>query len=663
MTAAGQSGTSPETSLLKTRQAALRLLTRGGPWVQVAAEDALSETEAGVKEFLTTGLALAVEQDDRASVSVIIRSTTKPPQRAAAVAAAAGSHDVVKEFLRTKFYPGKPNDDRQEVNRIMAAAGAGTVVHQAGSDALTAELNGDADALQRFLEHGRYTAAKQEDRKAANRALATGGPEVRAAAQAALSGPDSYVTSFLQTELPKAQLRDSDTATHVSQIASYLASADQSAAAARQSAHLAAEQAAIARNAADEAHQWNEKAQASAATAAEAAKQAKESADAAQRSADEAAASAKRARDAAAAAGKSAQRASASAAYASSQATYARTKAAEAKRSADDARTDAIEAGKDAEAAARAAEEARTAAAKFTQVGEQRENIGDVPDEKAISQFGVDRQPENLRDNPTTRGLEKCKPNGLNIGGGPPIYICDITIEHHITGTMRYFTYQCPPGATQREQCTRVEIGSNPIDFVYTEHTQLKSWEAVGDALVAIGKALIDDFVKCANDKGWNQAEGCAWIAASMIIPVRIARLGKVMAITPTRFLGDLPHKFEVRLSDGSEILTEINNGGQVSLLIEVKTESQGIGRALVQSAFDHYGAKITSILGKWVTSMPSNLNSFNANLLKKETFHDAAFNTFTGKMAREYGYTNVKLAKEPTGTPGYYTDVEVIFY
>ncbi|MGW4378757.1 ALF repeat-containing protein [Kitasatospora sp. NPDC004531] len=147
-----------------------------------------------------------------------------------------------------------------------------------------------------FLTTGQYTARDTDNRLAVTRIMSTGGPEVHAAAQAALSGPVSRLGALPAVGLPKAQQRDAVTAAHVVTIASYLQDAGGGTALARQHAAEAAEFYATARGAANEAGGHAEQAQASAAEADEWAVKAAESARQAKEAADKAAAYAAQAR-------------------------------------------------------------------------------------------------------------------------------------------------------------------------------------------------------------------------------------------------------------------------------------------------------------------------------------------------------------------------------
>jgi hypothetical protein len=203
--------------------------------------------------------------------------------------------------------------------------------------------------------------------------LTTGGPEVQAGAQAALSGPASHLRTYLDVGQYKAQQQDIDTAIHAAEVHGYVAQAAGIAATARANAALAQEAAARARNAADEAAQAASYARSQADQAKIYADQARQSADQAQQSANQATqsanqvgASAQNAQQAATAATRSATQARVSASRASAAAQSAQTYA-------EQARASAVAAGRDADEAARAASEAQQiAAAKQREEDESR---------------------------------------------------------------------------------------------------------------------------------------------------------------------------------------------------------------------------------------------------------------------------------------------------
>ncbi|MEV6593563.1 polymorphic toxin-type HINT domain-containing protein [Streptomyces acidicola] len=339
------------------RQAAVNLLSSGGTWVKDAAGDALAGSDDDVAEFVRARLAVAMEQDDRASVGHIAATTKIPEQQQAALDVMDKPVDQVREWLRTRAYPGKEDDDRVAVAKISSEGGPG--VKAAASEA----LDGTAADVAEFLDTGQYKAQEDDDRVAVAEALAQGGPEVQAAAQAVLSGPASGLRSFLEIGLYKARQRDGNAAAHIAEVSILLQAAYKSAALAQKDAAEAQKVAAEARNNAAEAIEWANKAKASSDQADTYAEQADKSADQAAGSAAEAAESAKTARNAAAAAQADARSAARSAERAQHSAAIAYGYSLEANNSAYQAGLSKLAAEADAAAAAKASTEAMKAAA------------------------------------------------------------------------------------------------------------------------------------------------------------------------------------------------------------------------------------------------------------------------------------------------------------
>ncbi|MXM68835.1 hypothetical protein GR925_36930, partial [Streptomyces sp. HUCO-GS316] len=352
----------------KGRQAAVNLLASGGSWVREAAGDALAGSDEDIAEFVRVRLALAMEQDDRASVGHIATTTEIPAQRQAALDVLDKPIDQVREWLRTRAYPGKEDDDRVAVAKIAADGGPG--VKAAASEA----LDGTAADMAEFLETGQYKAQEDDDRVAVADALAVGGPEVQAAAQAVLSGPASGLRPFLEIGLYKARQRDANAAAHLAEVNILLQAAYKSGALAQKDAALAQKVAAEARKDAAKAIEWSNEADASAKRANTYAQQADKSADEAAVSAAEAAESAKTARNAAAAARVDAQAAARSAQRAQHSAAIAHGYSLDANNSAYEARLSQLAAEADYAAAAKAYTEALGTAADLL-VKELKEQI------------------------------------------------------------------------------------------------------------------------------------------------------------------------------------------------------------------------------------------------------------------------------------------------
>ena len=99
----------------------------------------------------------------------------------------------------------------------------------------------------------------------------------------------------------------------------------------------------------------------------------------------------------------------------------------------------------------------------------------------------------------------------------------------------------------------------------------------------------------------------------------------------------------------------------------EIKLEK---GRLIFKKLFQFINSEydeVQSIRGTWRDSegVADNLITFNEFILKKKTVSEAAFETFTGKMANELSFKKVKIIeltslKKPDGT---YSSVDIIFY
>lgn len=333
------------------RKAALALADDGGPWTREAALDALAGNEAIALNFARTVVNRAAGQDDRMTLTELAADGSTA-MRTAATAALDGTDADVAYFLRNGDYPGRAGEDRLKVNQVMSAATAegNTTV---AARAQTALDSNDGATYRAFLDSGQFTALASDERVKVNQILASSssGPEVKAAAQAALDGPSGYVHKFLIADRYEAAQRDQDTATHVAEVSSLLSRASAAATLATQKAYEAQATAATARGAAAEAAGYAQQAQQSAAQAAGYAQQAAESANQAQSSATAAIASADAARNAAATAQQAAKAAGRSAIWAQQSAQRAVGSANQAIESAKSAFGSAVAAGQDAQQA------------------------------------------------------------------------------------------------------------------------------------------------------------------------------------------------------------------------------------------------------------------------------------------------------------------------
>ncbi|WP_052391606.1 DddA-like double-stranded DNA deaminase toxin [Streptomyces sp. NRRL B-24484] len=562
LTDATAPGVDPSVAVAKGRLVAVRLLTAGGPWTQIAAQTALEGHDADVLAFLSSDLALGRERDDRSAAAARAAASTTLPQRLAAETASVGTLEQVHDFLAHGTYPGKDDDDRLALTKIMSSGGPR--VRAAAGEA----LNGTIDDVRAFLATGQYTARDDDNRLAVTQALSAGGPEVQAAAQAVLSGPTSGFAPFLAIGLPRARQRDAANAAHIAAIASALQTIDEGAALSRQYAAQAAQSYATARGAASEAAGYANQAQTSATEAADWAAKAAESARQAKASADQAAAYAAQARAAVDRADDAVSRADYSAAQAAVSAGEAHDFAAKAKESAEKARAAKLAAQASAAEAHKAAIDAYNIAYQKMQdgnaAGEEESRSAMVSDDGHVSfvqsvprgdvQYKIVK--ENSED-VCSKGYSPWGPGGradVDIFGPPPggvslgpwhhdasgKTVCDFQATVKVTGTFDYYLRTCPEAnltiaACQGKYATWdvLQLAPQTVD-AQVETTLQAVWEdwrrahTTSGLLDEMGAQWWGGIKKCFTNPFGFDAD-CAWSVA-MVIPVTdLVAAGKVV--------------------------------------------------------------------------------------------------------------------------------------
>ncbi|MFJ9167356.1 ALF repeat-containing protein, partial [Lysinibacillus fusiformis] len=177
LTEATALGTVPETAILKSRQAAVRLLKSGAPWTAKAAEAALIGSDEEVRTWLTTNRQLAAAQDDYSKVSYLAFSEV-PALRSAAEQALTGTPQAQAAFLESGQHSAMREEYRVQILTLMNAGGVG--VRERGSAAMDV---GTPQALLAFLTTGQHSARREDDRVEALKLINSGTPRVKAAAQ------------------------------------------------------------------------------------------------------------------------------------------------------------------------------------------------------------------------------------------------------------------------------------------------------------------------------------------------------------------------------------------------------------------------------------------------------------------------------------------------
>jgi hypothetical protein len=94
--------------------------------------------------------------------------------------------------------------------------------------------------------------------------------------------------------------------------------------------------------------------------------------------------------------------------------------------------------------------------------------------------------------------------------------------------------------------------------------------------------------------------------------------------------------------------------------------KQKGSGRKLFEEAILGIDGLdgVDAIRGRWkaIRGLSDNLDTFNNMRKAGKTEEEAAFETFTGKMAKEHGFTEAEIRSVRLGKDGSYIDVEVDF-
>ncbi|WP_030393958.1 ALF repeat-containing protein [Kitasatospora purpeofusca] len=235
------------------RVEATQILAVGGPAVKKAAETALRGSYEDLLAFLKDGQHTARAQDDRVEIerliadlptwskvreegtkvlavgtpaalrkflavdlqgfrhtdyrvrTVQIFSGGGPAVREAAMVALDGSYEEIAAFVEKGQYTARAEDDRAEIERLIADPATGRGVRETGQKALD---TGTPAVLRHFLEAELPVQREHDARVALSQIMAKGGPEVRAAANTAMDGSYADVVKFLQEGQYTARAKD-----------------------------------------------------------------------------------------------------------------------------------------------------------------------------------------------------------------------------------------------------------------------------------------------------------------------------------------------------------------------------------------------------------------------------------------------------------------------
>lgn len=330
----------------------------GDAMVQGGAKVALQTGSHEDLAAFTAAFSSLKYQDDLNKVQFLWQNDPNPEIRAAADEHVEDPPEQLAEFLSVTVANMRIPGLTERAWQLHDAGGQ--IVQQHATEAITA---GTFEALNAFVNEGGFEKARYEDQTRQAYELArTGGPELKASAEAAVLGDRKILNEFINIEAFRKSADDAQRAAHDNNIDALLQkgqsaaqSAAESAAKAQNSYFTAYGNAAKAAEYSRQAADWAGKASQSAQTAQGHVKSAQESLNFALAQQERAHAAAQQAES-------DARQAAANADIASSYALQARQSAIDAAHSAAQARQSANAAGSDAQLAGQAAQEAYDAA-------------------------------------------------------------------------------------------------------------------------------------------------------------------------------------------------------------------------------------------------------------------------------------------------------------
>lgn len=345
----------------EVKAAVFGVLEIGGPWQQAGAQQAIIGDPETLKAFVLNGYKIAKEQDQWDEV-VQLSETGSWKFQVAADEALGGDQTTVEKFLSEDRWKVNHADDLAKAYEYFGSGGY--AVKKAAEIAIRANTT---DALRNFFQKELAAAILADERAAIFTIAETATPELKVAAEVALTGPDSYIHAFFTIGRLQATKRDQEASAYDASISALVSKAKFDAATARKNAALAAQVAALANKAAADAQRAAADAQKSANEAKASADQAVVFAQQASSSSDQAAQSATAAKAAANQAQADARTAGVKANEANISSAQAAAASGAASNAAQQAQASALAAGKDAATAAKAATETIDIATKMKQ--------------------------------------------------------------------------------------------------------------------------------------------------------------------------------------------------------------------------------------------------------------------------------------------------------
>lgn len=196
------------------------------------------------------------------------------------------------------------------------------------------------------------------------------------------------------------------------------------------------------------------------------------------------------------------------------------------------------------------------------------------------------------------------------------------------------------------------------MDFAATASLAM---DGIGEVQLIASELRAARLAKAADTVLAADAVGAAKVAAPAP-PISVVQDARATADGPTIRIGEV---YRDIYPGGAGIFAEVDEAGVLNLAIDVRGRTPGVPRGgeMFADAIGRLGP-VNGVRGMWGTSMPSNLNDFNAALRANPalSLEDAALHhTFTGHMAQKYGFRTAAI-EGVLGERGDYSVVKVLF-
>jgi hypothetical protein len=125
------------------------------------------------------------------------------------------------------------------------------------------------------------------------------------------------------------------------------------------------------------------------------------------------------------------------------------------------------------------------------------------------------------------------------------------------------------------------------------------------------------------------------------------------------------PREFVLLSPEGKGIYATLDEAGVVTFVVEAGEGSSMRGTEMFNQMMRYFGAGVRAIQGVWRKS-PLGAPSVNIDKMNELTgagmrLEDAVAHAWTVTRARKLGFVKARVLGVPVGTPGAYTEIDVL--